>query len=68
MLKYARLLSREFVFVRVDLYEYEDKVYLGELTFTPTNGFVYWKNYEQSFYFGKLMNLKKIKNYLFNKS
>ena len=68
MLKYARLLSREFVFVRVDLYEYEDKVYLGELTFTPTNGFVYWKNYEQSFYFGKLMNLKKIKNYLFNKN
>ena len=50
MLKYARLLSKEFVFVRVDLYEFEDRVYLGELTFTPTNGFVYWKNNEQNLY------------------
>lgn len=67
MLKYARLLFKEFVFVRVDLYDFEDRVYLGELTFTPTNGFVYWKNNEQNLYFGKLINIKKIKNYLFNK-
>ena len=31
MLRYAKMLSREFVFVRVDLYEINNKVYLGEL-------------------------------------
>lgn len=31
----ARILSKDFEFVRVDLYEYESKVYFGELTFSP---------------------------------
>jgi len=67
MLKYARLLSQEFVFVRVDLYEVNGKVYLGELTFSPSNSFVPWKNKEQSIQVAKLMDINKIKNYLFNK-
>ena len=37
---YARKLSRRFIFVRVDFYEYNDDVRLGELTFTPMNGFL----------------------------
>lgn len=66
MLKYAKLLSQEFVFVRVDLYEYNDQIYLGELTFTPTNSFVKWKNREQNLKIANFMDIKKIKNYLFN--
>jgi hypothetical protein len=39
MLKYAKLLSKEFVFIRVDLYDYNNTIYLGELTFAPNNCF-----------------------------
>lgn len=38
MFKYADKLSKEFPFVRVDLYTTQDKVYFGELTFTPSAG------------------------------
>ena len=67
MLHYAKLLSQEFVFVRVDLYEFNDKVYLGELTFTPENSFFKWKNRQQSMMIAKLMDINKIKVYFFNK-
>ena len=33
----ARMLSSDFKFVRVDLYELDGKVYFGELTFTPAH-------------------------------
>lgn len=35
MLHYAKILSKEFEFVRVDFYEEKGKPILGELTFTP---------------------------------
>lgn len=35
MIMYAKILSREFEFVRVDFYEVKLKPILGELTFTP---------------------------------
>lgn len=34
----AEMLSREFPFVRVDLYIVGEKIYFGELTFTPAGG------------------------------
>lgn len=37
MVRIARILSEDFKFVRVDLYELEGKVYFGELTFTPAH-------------------------------
>ena len=37
MLSYAKKLSAEFVFVRVDFYDFNNTVYLGEMTFTPSN-------------------------------
>jgi hypothetical protein len=40
MLKVARNLSKEFPYVRVDLYVVHGRVYFGELTFTPGSGFV----------------------------
>jgi hypothetical protein len=35
MLDYARKLSKDFKFVRVDFYEVDGRIYLGEMTFTP---------------------------------
>lgn len=38
MLEVARKLSSNFAFARVDLYEYQDHVRFGEITFTPQSG------------------------------
>lgn len=35
MLDISQILSKDFPYCRVDLYEADDKVYFGELTFTP---------------------------------
>lgn len=67
MLRYAKLLSQEFVFVRVDLYNINNKIFLGELTFTPCNGFKDWMNRNTNLKLAKLIDVKRIKNYLFNK-
>jgi hypothetical protein len=40
MLLLAQKLSEDFPFVRVDLYYAEDKIYFGELTFTPGSGLI----------------------------
>ncbi len=36
MIEYARILSHNFPFVRVDFYEVDGEVFFGEMTFTPT--------------------------------
>ena len=41
MLEYAKILSEDFPFVRVDLYEYMGAIYFSELTFTPWGGYMY---------------------------
>lgn len=38
MCEIAKTLSKDFKCVRVDLYEYKDRVYFGELTFSPAGG------------------------------
>lgn len=38
MLEYARILSKEFKFVRVDFFEYKKTPYFSELTFIPAAG------------------------------
>lgn len=40
----AKVLSEDFKYVRVDFYEINGKVYLGELTFTPGAGFFYYRD------------------------
>ena len=65
MIKYAKKLSSEFVFVRIDFYEINEIVYLRELTFTPFNANFRLKNIEQSIYLGNLIDIKKIKNTYF---
>lgn len=38
MLDLAKILAKEFPFVRVDFFDTEDKLYVAELTFTPGGG------------------------------
>lgn len=42
MFDLARRLSAPFPYVRVDLYAIEDRLYFGELTFTPANGEIFF--------------------------
>lgn len=41
MVEIAGILCKDFYFVRVDLYEHNDKIYFGELTFSPWGGVMY---------------------------
>lgn len=41
MVKYAEKLSSGFPFVRVDLYDVDNHIYFGELTFSPNGGLFY---------------------------
>ena len=62
MKKYARILSKDFIFVRVDLYELENEIRLGELTFSPMNSFFRCKNRRQEIEIGQELNINKYKN------
>jgi len=64
ILSYARQLSQEFVFVRIDFYEVNGKVYLGEMTFSPSNVCFTLKNMEQAKYLGSFIDVSKIRKYL----
>ena len=61
MVEYSKKLSEEFKFVRVDFYEINGKVYLGELTFTPGSGFFKYKDKKYDKLFGDMLNLKNKK-------
>lgn len=39
MIQYAKILSKDFPFVRVDFFDTEEHLYLAELTFNPGGGF-----------------------------
>ena len=58
MKKIAAKLSKKFIFVRIDLYELENEVRLGELTFTPLNCNFHCKKIEDEIILGKDIILK----------
>ncbi len=39
MLEIAEILSQDFLFARIDLYNIEGKIYFGEITLSPNSGF-----------------------------
>ena len=59
MKDYAKKLSSDFKFVRVDLYELEKEVRLGELTFAPMNSQFFCKNKTHEIELGKDIDTKK---------
>ena len=61
MIEYSRKLSSDFCFVRIDLYEINNTVYLGEMTFTPSNCVFNCKNKNQSLYLGNMLDISKVK-------
>lgn len=65
MLNISKFLSKEFPFVRVDFFETENNLYIGELTFTPGGGFGKYEPLEWDYKIGEWLDLDKInKEYL----
>lgn len=60
MLEYARILSADFPFVRVDLYEVNKNVIFGELTFTPVSGMATYFTDEAQLEIGNLIKLPEV--------
>ena len=58
MLRVASTLSKDFPYVRVDMYSMAGKVYFGELTFYPWSGYVQFTPDEADFAFGKDFKLE----------
>lgn len=58
MVEFAKILSSDFKFVRVDFYEVDNVVYLGELTFIPGAAFFKYKDSKCSKMLGDLLDLK----------
>lgn len=59
MIEVAKILSSDFPFVRVDLYQITDRVLFGELTFTP-NGCVPKISHEADLLMGAWFNIDKL--------
>lgn len=57
MIEISKVLSKDFIYVRVDLYEIDGEIYFGELTFTPANGFDEWKGIKSQLLVGELLRL-----------
>lgn len=57
LLQYARVLSNPFPFVRVDFYVDGEKIYFGEMTFTPSGGLDVNRLPETDLMLGNLVDL-----------
>ena len=57
MIEYAKQLSREFPFARVDFYNIKGSVYFGEITFFPAAGVVPFDPEEWDYKIGKWLKL-----------
>ncbi len=60
MLEIAKTLSKDFDFVRVDLYNVKGKIYFGELTFSSASGMERPTIKEYNYKLGKLLKLKNL--------
>ena len=57
MTEYAKKLSSDFKFVRVDFYEIQGKIYLGELTFLPNAGYIKYQK-DGDLVLGKMLDIQ----------
>lgn len=58
MLEACRKLSQGFSYVRVDLYNCDNHIYFGELTFTPGDGRAVFNPIWADYYFGETLDIK----------
>lgn len=59
MIRVAEQLSKNFMFVRVDLYDINSRVYFGELTFHPEGGFGKFSPKEGDMELGEKLNISE---------
>ena len=59
MLKIAKILSKDFKFVRVDLHNINRKIYFGEMTFTPASGYMKFNPRKYDRILGDMLDLTK---------
>lgn len=52
------ILAKDFEFVRVDLFEVDDRVYFSELTFSPCSGMMPFEPLEYDYFFGEKIDIK----------
>ena len=55
----AEVLSKNYSFIRVDLYNVRGRIYFGELTFFPTTGMGGFDPQEWDLLFGQMIELPK---------
>lgn len=63
MIDIAKVLSKDFPFVRVDLYNIKGKIYFGELTFYPWSGYVKFTPEKFDIHLGGLLDEHTFKKY-----
>lgn len=63
MLEYARILSKDFPHVRVDLYNLDGKIYFGELTFYHFSGLTPFQPSDYDLKFGEYFDIEKLKDF-----
>ncbi len=64
LLRVAKILSEDFAYVRVDLYELNSgAIKFGEMTFTPGSGFYHWTPSQMDKILGERINLSRSKSY-----
>ena len=59
MIKLSEKLSKDVELLRVDFYYVNNKIYFGELTFTPANGMTPFEPKEKDFELASYINVKK---------
>lgn len=59
MKELAEILSKDFDYCRVDFYISEEKIYFGEITFTPCSGFDKFEPREWDYKIGQIWELDK---------
>lgn len=59
MVEIARKLSKDFYFVRVDLYQHENQIYFGEMTFFPGGGYNPYEPWEWQSRIGDMLIIDK---------
>ena len=59
MKDYAEKLSKDFKFVRIDFYNVDKKIYLGEMTFSPRGGTRFYEEDSKELYIGSFLDLNK---------
>ena len=61
MIEIAKEISKDFKFVRVDFYDVNGKVMIGELTFTPNAGRIKYMSDEALLEIGNMLDIKNHK-------